>query len=140
MLHKLLSVISGKPGNSGAAPTSNFQMSTHRRAVHERDLIRREAKIGATLFGSIPAGHNREFFCFDRSTWIWSEQWYDETSKSHKSMNVRYEFQPRGVLKIVDNIPRGYVEGKELAYLLEAIYNYHERVTTEIYGLQPAVA
>ncbi len=29
------------------------------------DLIRHEAKIGGTIFGPVPKGHRREFFCLD---------------------------------------------------------------------------
>lgn len=136
MLRKALEFIIGKP-----APKQPVAMTPGRRAaLYERAMIRREASLGATLLGPIPAGHTREFFCLDRHTWIWSEQWYDQASKSTKSMNVRYDFQPRGVLKIVDDIPRGYVKGSELTHLIETIYNYHNLVTTQIYNTTPVMA
>jgi hypothetical protein len=31
----------------------------------KRELIRAEAEIGGQLFGPIPKGHRRQFFCFD---------------------------------------------------------------------------
>ena len=41
----------------------------------ERDLIRLESEIGAQLFGPLPKGRRREFFCLDASTWIWHEEY-----------------------------------------------------------------
>ena len=41
----------------------------------ERELIQLESEIGAQLFGEIPKGHRREFFCLDEKTWIWYEEW-----------------------------------------------------------------
>ncbi len=42
-----------------------------RRIKLERDLLRHEAKIGGELFGPLPQGGRREFFCLDEYTWIW---------------------------------------------------------------------
>lgn len=102
--------------------------------------MRREAQAGATVFGPVPAGHHREFFCLDRYTWVWSEQWFDEKTQTNQHMTVYYEFQPRGVLKTVNNIPRGYVEGKELKHLVEAMKTYGNRVAVEVYGQSPVIA
>lgn len=133
MLRKALGLIMGTP--QGVIPTvSSPQMSAHRRATKERDLIRKESKIGATLLGKIPTGHHREFFCLDEHTWVWYEEWFDSTEKMTKTMNVHYDFQPRGVLKIVDGIPTGYVVGAELKHLLETIRTYYKRVSQEVYG------
>ena len=104
-----------------------------------RELMRRESKIGATVFGPVPQGHQRDFFCFDARTWVWAEQWYDHHTKTQKSMQVQYEFQSRGVLKTVDGVAVGFVKAEELAHLLEAIYTYQQRVHQEVYQ-QPAPA
>lgn len=109
-------------------------MSLQKIAQKERELIKEEAKIGATLFGSVPKGHHREFFCLDRRTWIWFEEWYDVETKISHQLQVRYEFQPRGVLKTVDGVHVGFVEGQELTNLLHAIKQYHDRIATEVYG------
>jgi len=127
-----------KRKTSNSAVFSPFQSIGAQRAARERELIQRESKIGATLFGPIPVGHTREFFNLDRYTWVWFEEWYDINTKTTKSMNVRYEFQTSGVLKIVDNVPSGYVVGQELVQLLTAIYTYEKRVMAELYN--PALA
>lgn len=132
-VHKILSFIIGKPvGVSQPVPAA--QLSAHKRAVRRQSLLRREAQVGSAVFGAVPAGHQRDFFCLDKYTWIWSEQWLDPETKTPQLMTVRYEFQPRGVLKVVNNVPRGYVRGAELRNLVKAIKSYGNRVATEVYG------
>lgn len=100
------------------------------RFLQERALIQREAKIGGGLLGEVPTGHYREFFNLDSRTWVWYEQWQDD---GIHQMYTNYEFQPRGVLKIVNSQPRGYVEGKELTRLLGAMQTYHDAVAANLY-------
>ncbi len=133
MLRKFLRLIMGTPAvlpENGKKQT----ITPQKLAQKERELIKQEAKIGATLFGSVPTGHHREFFCLDRRTWIWFEEWYDVVAKTNCQTQVRYEFQPRGVLKTVDGVNIGFVEGQELTNLLHAIQQYHDRVAVEVYG------
>lgn len=118
----------------GQKQVSPKQQSAYRRAMNERQLIRRESKIGAQLFGPVPAGRSREFFCLDERTWVWSESWYDTQTKQHQSQQVQYEFQDHGVLKLVNKVPHGYITGDELRHLVDAIQIYHDRVAVEVYG------
>lgn len=139
MLRKFLRIIMGTPAvlpDDGKRRT----VTPQKLAQKERELIKREAEVGAKLFGAIPMGHHREFFCLDRRTWIWFEEWYDVQTKTTQQMQVRYEFQPRGVLKTVDGVNCGYVEGQELTNLLTAIRQYHDLVATEVYGYTPSYA
>lgn len=132
MLHKFLSVIMGYPvGQKQVAPQ---QMTAYKRALLERQLMRQESKIGSQLFGAVPAGRSREFFCLDGRTWVWSESWYDIQTKQHQSVQVQYEFQDRGVLKLINKVPHGYIGGDELKHLVDAIEIYHNRVSVEVYG------
>ena len=98
----------------------------------KRDLIRMESKIGAQVFGPVPAGHRREFFCLDRNTWIWYEQWADQTGKP-RELTTRYEVHPNGVLKVQDGQQYMVVEGEELRNLALATHLYRERVARDIY-------
>lgn len=134
MLHKALQLIMGTPPQ---ATISSSQMSLHKREARQKELLKQEGAIGASLFGKIPDGHQREFFCLDEYTWIWHESWIDEATKTTKTMNVRYEFQPRGVLKIVDGIATGFVTGDELKHLLESMGTYYKRISKEVYGVTP---
>lgn len=113
------------------------QFAAQKKRAKLRELMRRESQIGATLFGVVPKGHKRDFFCLDERTWIWTEQWFDTTTKTEKMMQVQYEFQSRGVLKTVDGVAVGFLQVEELARLLEAMHTYQQRVTTEIYHQQP---
>ncbi len=137
MLRKAFKLITGfdLPVNSqpGKAPTH--------KQYHQRrnQLIQAEAAIGGKLFGPVPRGHEREFFCLDRYTWVWYESWHHPLHGAQQMM-VQYETQPNGVLKTVNGAIAGYVEGKELDHLLQAIEQYYTRVSKEVYGHQLATA
>jgi len=102
----------------------------------ERELIEMESKIGAKLFGPIPAGHRREFFCLDDTSWIWYEEWRED-GKIRK-MTVRYEIQAAGVLKIQEGARYSYLEGDELKNFISAVQAYHDTVLPVLYHKNPA--
>jgi hypothetical protein len=101
-----------------------------------RDLIRMESKIGSQLFGPIPKGHRREFFCLDEHTWIWYEEWVDQSGKM-QSVTTRYEIHPNGILKVQDGQPYQVVEGDELHNFAMATRLYREQVIRGIYHRDP---
>lgn len=102
----------------------------------ERELLTLESEIGATLFGPIPAGHRREFFCLDEKTWIWHEEWLDEKKKLATS-TVRYEINEHGVLKVQEGARYSYLEGDELRNFGVAIRMYYEQVARGVYHRDP---
>lgn len=104
----------------------------------EKDLIRAESKIGARLFGPISPNRRREFFNLDRKTWVWYEEWVDESGQ-RRAMTTRYEIRPSGVLKIQDGQAYHYVEGEELANLVRACGLYYQQVAEQVYR-RPVVA
>ncbi len=104
--------------------------------VTERQLIQRESEIGRELFGPIPAGHHREFFCLDDKTCMWYEQYRDEKGQT-VTHTTRYEIQGDKVLKAQDGAKYSYLEGAELKNLLEAVAIYYERVMRSVYGRDP---
>jgi hypothetical protein len=101
-----------------------------------RDLINRESAIGGQLFGYVPAKHRREFFCLDRNTWVWYEEWIDEHNKPHH-MTTRYEITPHGVIKAQDGQAYSYLQGQEAVNFSNAVKQYHHRVMREIYNREP---
>lgn len=103
----------------------------------ERELITLESEIGATLFGPIPAGHRREFFCLDKDTWIWYEEWTDINSRKQKSHTTRYEIRDDKILKAQEGVQYSFLEGEELHNLLTAIQLYYEQVARDIYKRDP---
>lgn len=103
----------------------------------DRQLIKLESEIGRTLFGEIPAGRTREFFCLDNDTWIWHEEWKDDSGQQ-KSQTVRYEVHPNGILKVEDGGKNyNFLKGQELMNLALATRMYHERVMRELYKRDP---
>ena len=97
-----------------------------------RDLIRHEARIGGTVFGPIPAGRRREFFCLDRHTWVWHEEWTDNNGK-HRVMTTRYDVRPNGVLKSQNGSHYQPLGEDEAQKLLRAAELYNQKVHKEIY-------
>jgi hypothetical protein len=128
LFKRLVELIAGDPEKHLLTP----------RLLTERDLIRLESEIGRTLFGPIPAGHKREFFCLDERTWIWHEEWKDNLADKRKMLTIRYEVHQSGVLKVQENQPYKFVEGQELKNLAVAAHLYFERTMTGIYERDPA--
>lgn len=106
------------------------------RKITERELIQRESEIGRDLFGPVPAGHRREFFCLDEKTCVWYEEYKDSHGKT-VSHTTRYEIQGDKVLKAQDGAKYSYLEGAELKNLLTAIHLYYERVMKTVYRRNP---
>ncbi|MGB4957123.1 MAG: hypothetical protein WBO49_01590 [Candidatus Saccharimonas sp.] len=103
--------------------------------LSERELITLESKIGASLFGPVAAGHRREFFCLDKHTWIWHEEWLEE--KKLVTNTVRYDVNDHGVLKVQEGARYSYLEGEELQNFGIATRMYYERVAREVYKRDP---
>lgn len=103
-----------------------------RQAQLYRNLIRHEAKIGGNVFGAIPAGHRREFFCLDRHTWVWHEEWIDQNGQ-HQIRTTRYDVRPDGLLKSQNG---GYqkVSNEETVRFKKAVRLYIERLNREMYN------
>ena len=96
------------------------------RAKHE------ETKVGSRVFGEVPKGVRREFFCLDERTWVWHEE-----SKQGGVRAVRYEIRPYGVFSSVNGgefKPIGREEGQNF---LAAIDRYNEIVDE---ALQPVLS
>lgn len=130
-MKKVLTSLKRLVTGEGQAPKVNFRQLT------ERDLIRRESEIGARLFGEVPKGHRREFFCLDERTWIWHEEWIDPETKQKHSITTRYEIRDSGILKVQDSQPYQTVTGEELKNLIMAIQLYYEQVVREVYYYDP---
>jgi len=99
-----------------------------------RDLIRREAIIGGQLFGPVPSGHSRQFFCLDKHCWVWHEEWIDQRTGQRQTLTTRYEIRPTGILKAQGDQAYHYVEPEEQSNLLAAIKLYYTQVMKRVYG------
>ena len=107
------------------------------KTLTERELLTLESEVGAKLFGPVPAGHRREFFCLDERTWIWHEEWLD-ASKKLATSTIRYEVTEHGVLKVQEGARYSYLEGEELQNFGIALRMYYEQVARQVYKRDPA--
>lgn len=99
-----------------------------------RSMIRRESVIGGELFGPVPSGHRREFFCLDETTWVWHEEWIDASGQL-RVVTTRYDVRPSGIVKAQDG--RGYqaVSQGEAQNLIRAAKLYRQRVLQDVYAV-----
>jgi hypothetical protein len=109
------------------------QRQAQRRAERYRELIRKEARIGGELFGPIPKNGRREFFCLDKYTWVWHEEWIDAQGQHH-AVTTRYDVRPNGVMKAQDGQAYHYVTIEEAKRLYKAVHLYNQRVHEELYS------
>jgi hypothetical protein len=106
------------------------QKKDQRRAEIYKDLIHHEAKIGGQLFGKIPDGNRREFFCLDEHTWVWHEEWTDSHGK-RQYMMTRYDVRPSGIVKSQGNSSYQRLTPEELKNFYRAVLMYRDRVSSE---------
>lgn len=111
---------------------TGLQSEEERKAKLYRDLLQHEARIGGELFGPVPAGGRREFFCLDEYTWIWYEEWLDK-NKQRQSRTTRYDVRPGGITKIQDGNSYKELSDEEALRLFEAMKTYERRVRNELY-------
>jgi hypothetical protein len=110
-------------------------MMTKKEAIL-RSLMRKESQeIGAEIFGPIPKGHRREFFCLDDHTWVWHEEWTDEKGKN-QILNTRYDIRPNEILKSQNNGGYQRLSIDEAKNFSKAVDKYINRVGKEIYNRQ----
>lgn len=100
------------------------------RADFRRRLLHYEAKVGGELFGPIPEGHRREFFCLDEHTWVWHEEWIDQNGERH-IVTTRYDVRPNGVLKSQGGQSYQRLSDEEAIHLYQAALLYRDRVGGE---------
>lgn len=119
-------------------PKITPQTPAQRRAAIKRSLLTREAAIGGQLFGPVPKGHQRQFFCLDKHTWIWHEEWRD-TKGQHRAVTTRYEVRPDGVIKCQDG-QAAYqrISPEEARNLYQATQLYGQQVHAEYQRLLQA--
>jgi hypothetical protein len=134
---KALTLIVGDPSTARLSMPKKSGKKRPLRQLSERELIQLESEIGAKLFGDLPAGHRREFFCLDETTWIWYEEFKDPATGKMQERTIRYEVHATGILKVQEGARYSYVEGEELKNLVAATTMYYEQVARTIYGRDP---
>jgi hypothetical protein len=119
---------------SAAAKT---RKEAERRAKVQRALLHYQARIGGEVFGPIPPGVRREFFCLDEHTWVWHEEWNDENGK-RQAVTTRYDVRPAGVVKSQGGNSYQSLTKPEALNLYNAVHVYEQRVGAELQRLLQA--
>lgn len=104
-----------------------------RQAELKRKLMLHEARVGGKLFGDVPANRRREFFCLDKHTWVWHEEWKDAAGQHHV-VTTRYDVRPTGVLKSQNGSHYQQVSSEEGARLMQAAQLYNDAIKKEVYS------
>lgn len=111
--------------------TDQAKKLEERRANLLRALIHYEAKIGGQIFGHIPEGRRREFFCLDEHTWVWHEEWNDAAGQRH-AVTTRYHVRPSGILKSQNGHPYQLLTQEEKYNFFAAVEQYERRIIPEL--------
>lgn len=104
---------------------AQVKAEAYRRAIQE------EAKVGGKLFGPVPEGRNREFFCLDERTWVWHEEWTDDNGEQ-RSVTTRYDLTPKGIFKAQDGRPYTKITPDEAERLELAAKQYNQAIDAEL--------
>jgi hypothetical protein len=113
-------------------PTRNNPTFT---APQYHAILRQAGIMGGRLFGPIPSGHRREFFCLDETTWVWYEAWYD-IDKKMQTRTVHYRIRPETVIKSVNGAQYQSVSLNEAERLLYAAERYEQNLNQLIMSAQ----
>lgn len=109
------------------------QRRERQRTNDYRNLLRSAAVIGGKLFGPVPAGHRREFFCLDKNTWIWHEEWLDALGE-RRVLTTRYDVRPDVILKTIDGSSYRSISVNEKKHLIMAAKSYYQAIYTQFSG------
>lgn len=110
------------------------QAADERRSEIYRSLMHWTGQVGGKLFGEVPKGVRREFFCLDKQTWVWHEEWQD--SDGHHALTTRYDIRPYGVLKSQGTSEYQTVTRQEAQNLYNAVTLYYNQVMPELRRMQ----
>ena len=110
---------------------SIFAHSGKHLKLTEADLINAESKLGATLFGPIPAGHRREFFRYRHNIWIYHESWSQNGKKLEST--ITYSVRENGVYKCPLGGEYTKIEGAELQNFRHATRAYLNLIKQKLY-------
>jgi hypothetical protein len=107
------------------------QAAEERRADIYKSLLHWEAQIGGQLFGPVPDGVRREFFCLDQRTWVWHEEWTDANGR-RQAMTTRYDVRPSGVVKSQGANDYRMMSKEEARNFYNAVQLYQQRILPEL--------
>jgi hypothetical protein len=135
--HKFLEFVMGvDPAVFKMAKNDQLNLSKKPKTKDQRlnELIEREAEIGGAIFGAEQSDEDRKFYCLDERTWVYQNTYKDLVDGKEKTMIIRYELHPNGVMKIVNSKNHSMVDDEEAERLIKAIKLYYKYVMEKIYN------
>lgn len=114
--------------------TQFFKSGTNegRKQAIIKDLIRRESELSRDIFGPVPKGTRREFFCLDKNTWVWFEEWTNKNGQ-RQQLTTRYIVRPNEILKSQNGGAYHRLSIEEAQNFHEAAKSYQRKVKTHLY-------
>lgn len=106
---------------------------TYSNKLTYEELLNAESSLGKTLFGPVPAGHQREFFESKKNVWIWHENYKDQLGQN-VDVTIRYEVHPNGVYKSQNGADYKKITDNELDNFREAAAAYLNLIKTKLYS------
>lgn len=97
-----------------------------------QDLIRLEIETTRDIFGPLAQGKKRDFFCLDKNTWIWYEEWIDEHGR-RRQMTTRYMVRTNEVLKSQNGGQYQRLSLDEARNFRQAAEVYTQKVKAQLY-------
>jgi len=97
------------------------------------DLMRREATLNKNLFGAVASDNRREFFCLDKNTWVWYEEWTDKSGQRQK-MTTRYLVREKEIVKSVNGTGYKRLTIDEATNFQKATRNYVQNASSSLYA------
>ncbi len=113
---------------------TGMQSQEDRESKLYNDLIRHESQVGGKLFGPVPKGGRREFFCLDQNTWVWYEEWMDKAGK-RQHRTTRYNVRPDSIVKSQNGTQHQVISKDEAARFYDAFLTYERNVKRDVYHL-----
>ncbi len=107
--------------------------SEDRKQAILQDLMRREVEVTRDIFGPVPKGVRRDFFCLDRHTWVWYEEWTDDDGQL-KQMTTRYVIRPKEILKSQNDGAYRRLSLDEAKNFQKATHSYYQKIKTHLYA------
>lgn len=107
------------------------QSAEQRRANAKKAVLHHLARIGGRVFGPIPHGVRREFFCLDRHTWVWHEEWTDQQGH-RRAATTRYDVRPSGILKSQGVSSYQRLTHEEERNFRQAVEVYYRQISHEL--------
>ena len=111
----------------------NNLIGNRAKPISRSQLIKREAILGGTLFGKIPAGREREFFYLGNDTWAWNESWQDGRGR-RLTQSIQYRIYPKHIEKIQNGRSLALNDMGEVRNLVLATRWYYHLIASRLYG------